>query len=162
LSVRVTFSQIYAHLPISRSVRFIHPSDPQWDKGRNNPEKSFYSDTKSDKKVKPKNKPKTSSTSPTPRGPRSSPLVSQYDLFKRNQGELDRERGRDHEVKAIQRDRSDRDDHWERYVRDRDRSKDVRWSSRERLDENRRPYSSKRSKKTEGVSISCVGSTDEF
>ncbi|OJA21620.1 hypothetical protein AZE42_01662 [Rhizopogon vesiculosus] len=130
--------------------RFIHPSDLQWDKGRNNPEK-FYNDTKSDKsKAKSKFKAKASSTSPVPRGPRSSPLVPQYDLFKRNQGELDRERGRDPEIKPIQRDRRDRDfDYWERSVRERDRSRDVR-RSRERHDENRRPYPSKRSKKVEG------------
>jgi len=157
MSVRVTFSQYHPHLLISQSVRFIHPSDPQWDKGRNNPEKSFYNDTKSDKsKAKPKIKPKASSTSPVPRGPRSSPLVPQYDLFKRNQSVLDnKERGRNHEVKPIERDRRDRDcDYWDRSVRERDRSRDVRRSSRDRHDENKRPHSSKRSKKSEGVSIS--------
>ncbi|KAG2157081.1 hypothetical protein DEU56DRAFT_762969 [Suillus clintonianus] len=132
--------------------RFIHPSDLQWDKGRVNPEKSSYNDTKCEKsKAKPKHKPKASSTSPLPRGPRSSPLVPQSDLFRRNHGELDRERGRDHEVKPIQRDRRDRDfESWERYVRERDRSRDVRRSSRERADEERGSYPSKRSKKTEG------------
>ncbi|KAG2368526.1 hypothetical protein BDR07DRAFT_16930 [Suillus spraguei] len=133
--------------------RFIHPSDLQWDKGRTNPEKSAYNDMKCEKsKAKPKHKPKASSTSPLQRGPRSSPLVPQSDLFRRNHGELDRERGR--EVKPIQRDRRDRDfDSWERYVRERDRSRDVRRSSRERADEERGSYPSKRSKKTEGVSI---------
>ncbi|KAG1756806.1 uncharacterized protein EDB91DRAFT_1094491 [Suillus paluster] len=137
--------------------RFIHPSDFQWDKGRINPEKTFHNDTKSDKiKVKPKHKPKASSTSPIPRGPRSSPLVPQSDLFRRNHGELDRERGRDREIKAVQRDQRDRRERdfesWERYVRDRDRdrSRDVRRSSRERADEERGLYSSKRSKKAEG------------
>ncbi|KAG1831787.1 hypothetical protein EV424DRAFT_128570 [Suillus variegatus] len=135
--------------------RFIHPSDLQWDKGRVNPEKSAYNDTKCEKsKTKPKHKPKASSTSPLQRGPRSSPLVPQSDLFRRNHGELDRERGRDREVKPIQRDRRDRDfDSWERYVRERDRSRDVRRSSRERADEERALHSSKRSKRTEGVSI---------
>ncbi|KAG1731900.1 hypothetical protein EDB19DRAFT_1310580 [Suillus lakei] len=132
--------------------RFIHPSDLQWDKGRVNPEKSSYNDTKCEKsKAKPKHRPKASSTSPLPRGPRSSPLVPQSDLFRRNHGELDRERGRDREVKPIQRDRRDRDfDSWERYVRERDRSRDIRRSSRERADEERGSYPSKRSKKTEG------------
>ncbi|KAG2111519.1 uncharacterized protein F5147DRAFT_771670 [Suillus discolor] len=135
--------------------RFIHPSDLQWDKGRVNPEKSAYNDTKCEKsKTKPKHKPKASSTSPLQRGPRSSPLVPQSDLFRRNHGELDRERGRDREVKPIQRDRRDRDfDSWERYVRDRDRSRDVRRSSRERADEERALHSSKRSKRTEGHAI---------
>ncbi|OAX44629.1 hypothetical protein K503DRAFT_194455 [Rhizopogon vinicolor AM-OR11-026] len=130
--------------------RFIHPSDLQWDKGRNNPEK-FYNDTKSDKsKARSKFKAKASSASPVPRGPRSSPLVPQYDLFKRNQGELDRERGCDPEIKPIQRDHRDRDfDYWERSVRERDRSRDAR-RSRERNDENKRPHLSKRSKKVEG------------
>lgn len=80
--------------------------------------------------------------------------MPQSDLFRRNHGELDRERGRDREVKPIQRDRRDRDfGSWERYVRERDRSRDVRRSSRERVDEERGTYPSKRSKKTEGVSI---------
>lgn len=82
--------------------------------------------------------------------------MPQHDLFKRNQGELDRERGRDYEIKPIQRDRRDRDfENWERYVRDHDRdhSRDVRRSSRERHNENRRPQSSKHSKKVEKVSI---------
>lgn len=75
-------------------------------------------------------------------------------MFRRNHGELDRERGRDREVKPIQRDRRDRDfDSWERYVRERDRSRDVRRSSRERADEERALHSSKRSKRIEGVSI---------
>ncbi|KAG1890973.1 hypothetical protein F4604DRAFT_384948 [Suillus subluteus] len=137
--------------------RFIHPSDLQWDKGRINPEKSAYNDTKCEKsKAKPKHKPKASSTSPLQRGPRSSPLVPQSDLFRRNHEELDRERGRDREVKPIQRDRRDRDfDSWERYVRERerDRSRDVRRSPRERVDEERASYHSKRSKKTEGHAI---------
>ena len=90
-----------------------------------------------------------------PRGPRSSPLVSQHDLFKRNQGESDGERGRDREIK---RDRRDRDsENWERYVRDHDRgrSRDARRCSREKQDENKRPQSSKRSKKVDKVSILC-------
>lgn len=114
-------------------------------------------------KAKPKHKPKASSTSPLQRGPRSSPLVPQSDLFRRNHGELDRERGR--EVKPIQRDRRDRDfDSWERYVRERDRSRDVRRSSRERADEERGSYPSKRSKKTEGHTIrsSVMDSGDNF
>ncbi|KAG1853702.1 hypothetical protein DFJ58DRAFT_728097 [Suillus subalutaceus] len=117
----------------------------------------LISDTKCEKsKAKPKHKPKASSTSPLQRGPRSSPLVPQSDLFRRNHEELDRERGRDREVKPIQRDRRDRDfDSWERYVRERerDRSRDVRRSSRERVDEERASYHSKRSKKTEGHAI---------
>ncbi|KAG0707787.1 hypothetical protein DFH29DRAFT_1076106 [Suillus ampliporus] len=149
--------------------RFIHPSDLQWDKGRVNPEKTFHNDTKCDKiKVKPKHKPKASSTSPIPRGPRSSPLVPQSDLFRRNYGELDRERGRDRDVKPIQRDQRDRRERdfesWERYVRDRDRdrSRDVRRSSRERADEERGPYPSKRSKKAEGHVIrSSVMDSDD-
>jgi hypothetical protein len=75
-------------------------------------------------------------------------------LFRRNHEELDKERGRDREVKPIQRDRRDRDfDSWERYVRERDRSRDVRRSSRERDDGERVSYPSKRSKKTEGHAI---------
>ncbi|KAH7930796.1 hypothetical protein BV22DRAFT_34661 [Leucogyrophana mollusca] len=118
--------------------RFIHPGDTQWERLIAKRQRSFtdQSDKAKDKdRFKGPCKDKTSMSPTRPLlGPRSSPLVPQSALFKRNQGDNDRDPrplARDHRGRGSGvRDKNDRH-------RDRSQDDDLRCNSRERRGERR-------------------------